>query len=377
MDFSLSEEQEMLKKSARDFLDEKCKKTLVKEMAKDERGYPPALWQEMAGLGWLGLVFPEKTGGSGMSFLDLAVLLEETGRACLPGPFFTSVVLGGLTILDAGTEAQKQAYLPGIANGDTIVTMAITEQEAAYDAADIQVKAVKSGSDFVINGTKLFVPDAHVADQIICAVRTKTSGKSEDGISMFLVDRKSPGITCQALKTIAGDKQFEVVFDKVKVPAERLLGTLDQGWPLVRRAVERAAAARCCEMVGIMQKALEITVAYAKDRKQFSKPIGSFQAVQHHCANMASDVDGARFSTYQAAWKISEGLEASVEVAVAKAWMSEAFNRVITLAHQVHGAIGCTIDHELQYYTKRGKEGELTYGDGDFYRETVARSMGL
>ncbi len=377
MDFALSEEQEMLKKSARDFLDEKCKKALVKEMEKDERGYPPALWQEIAGLGWLGLVFPESAGGSGMSFLDLAVLLEETGRACLPGPFFSSVVLGGLTILDAGTAAQKQAYLPGIAGGEAIVTMAVTENEAAYTAAAIQVKAVPSGSDYIINGSKLFVPDAHVADSIICAVRTKTSANPEDGISMFLVDARSPGITCHPLKTIAGDKQFEVVFKDVRVPAERLLGTLDQGWPLVRRAVERAAAARCCEMVGIMQKALEVTVAYAKDRKQFSKPIGSFQAVQHHCANMATDVDGARFSTYQAAWHISEGMDASVEVAVAKAWMSEAFSRVITLAHQVHGAIGCTIDHELQYYTKRGKEGELTYGDGDFYREIVAQGMGL
>jgi 3-oxocholest-4-en-26-oyl-CoA dehydrogenase beta subunit len=377
MDFSFSEEQEMLKKSARDFLDENCKKTLVKEMEKDERGYSPELWQKMAELGWLGLVFPEQFGGSNMSFLDLAALLEETGRACLPGPFFSSIVLGGLTLLDAGNEMQKQAYLPGIASGKSFLTLAITESDGRYDATSVKLKAEKSGGSYILNGSKLFVPDAHIANRIICVARTKQVGAAEKGISLFIVDRDTPGISFFPLKTIAGDKQYEVVFQDVPVPADCLLGPLNQGWPLVRQAIERAAVAKSCEMVGIMQRALEMTVAYAKDRKQFGHPIGSLQAIQHHCANMACDVDGSRFSTYQAAWKISEGLEASMEVAVAKAWINEAFGRVITLAHQVHGAIGCTIDHELQYYTKRGKQGELSYGDGDYYREIVAQGMGL
>jgi len=377
MDFTLTEEQEMLRTSARDFLLEKCPKTLVAQMEKDERGYPLDLWREIAGLGWLGLAFPEQFEGSGMSFLDLAVLLEEAGRACLPGPFCSSVVLGGLTVLDAGNDDQKKAYLPPLARGESIMTLALTEPDARYSASSIQVRAEAAGNDFVINGTKLFVPDAHVANQIICAARTRESGNPEDGISLFVVDGGSTGLSIAALKTVSGDKQSEVIFNHVKVPGERLIGTLHQGWPIVQRAIERAAAAKCCEMVGMMTRALEMTVAYAKERKQFGKPIGTFQVIQHYCANMATDVDAARFSTYQAAWKISQGLPATNEVSIAKAWMNDAFGRVITLAHQVHGAIAVTIDHELQYYTKRGMAADLTFGDGDHYRELVAEHMGL
>jgi alkylation response protein AidB-like acyl-CoA dehydrogenase len=375
MDFSLTEEQEMLRTSARDFLQEKCPKTLVKAMEKDPRGYPPDLWKEIAGLGWLGLVFPESYEGSGMDFVDLAVLMEEAGRACLPGPFFSTVVLGGLTLLDAGTDAQKQAHLPRIARGEAIVTMALTETDAQYTARSVRVRAEAVGRDFVISGTKLFVPDAHVADSLLCVARTGEG--AEDGVSVFLVDTGAQGLSHSMLTTMSGDRQCEIVFNRVKVPGDRLVGGLHQGWPIVQRAVERAAIAKCCEMVGIMQRALEMTVSYAKERKQSGRAIGSFQSIQHYCANMAADVDASRFSTYQAAWRISQGLPATREVAIAKAWMNESFGRVITLAHQVHGAIACTIDHELQYYTKRGKAGDLTYGDGDFYREIVAQQMGL
>lgn len=377
MNFNLTEEQEMLKTSARDFLAEKCPKTLVARMEKDERGYPPELWQELAGLGWLGLVFPEQYDGSGMSFLDLAVLLEETGRGCLPGPFFSNVVLGGLTILDAGTDEQKNVYLPKIARGEAIVTLALTEADGGYGASSIKVRAEAEGNDFVISGPKLFVPDAHVADHILCVARTSQGANSEDGVTVFIVDRDAPGMSTSVMRTMAGDKQCEVVFNRVKVSRDRVLGGVDKGWPVARKALERAAVAKCCEMVGGMQKALELTVSYAKERKQFNKPIGSFQVIQHYCANMASDIDGARFSTYHAAWRIAQGLPAAKEAAVAKAWMNDAFSRVITLAHQVHGAIACTIDHELQFYTKRGKAADLSYGDGEFYREIVAQSMGL
>ena len=377
MDFNLSEEQEMLRKSARDFLDDKCKKTLVKEMEKDQRGYPPELWKEMAELGWFGLAFPEQYEGSGMSFLDMAVLLEETGRACLPGPFFSTVVLGGLTILDAGKDEQKITYLPKIARGEAVMTMALTETDAQYTADAIKLKAEVDANGFILSGSKLFVPYANTADYLLCVARTKQGGPAEDSLSIFIVDGNAPGIEYSLLNTIANDKQCEVVFNRVKVPSDRLLGNLNQGWNIVQRALERAAVTKCCEMVGMMQRALEMTVSYAKDRKQFSRPIGSFQVIHHYCANMATDTDAARFATYQAAWRISEGLPASREVAIAKAWMNEAYNRVITLAHQIHGAIACTIDHELQYYTKRGKAADLSYGDGDFYREIVAKEMGL
>ena len=377
MDLALSEEQEMLKKMARDFLTDKFPKTVVKEIEESELGYSPELWQEMAELGWMGLALPEKYGGSDMSFLDLAVLLEEMGRACLPGPYFSTVVLGGLPILDVGSEEQKREYLPKIAGGEAIFTLALTESSARYDAAAIEMKATADNDAYILNGTKLFVPDANVANYILCVARTSSGTKPEDGITIFIVDAKSPGISCTVLKTIANDKLCEVVFNQVSVPKENILGQLDQGWGEVKKIIERAAVGKCCEMVGCIQQALDMTVDYAKERKQYDRPIGSFQVIQHYCADMITDVEGTRLSAYQTAWLVSEGLPCTQEVAIAKAWAGEACQRVMALAHQIHGAIGVTIDHDLQYYTRRAKAAEVTFGDAGFYREVVAQEMGL
>ncbi|MBA7680392.1 Acyl-CoA dehydrogenase [subsurface metagenome] len=371
MHLALSEEQEMLKTMARDFLSDKLPKTTVKEIEESELGYSPEIWKEMAGLGWMGLAFPEKYGGSDMSFLDLAILLEEMGRACLPGPYFSSVVLSGLAILDVGSEEQKAAYLPKIASGEAIFTLALTEASASYDASGIETKATAEGDNYIINGTKLFVPDANVADHMLVVART------DKGITIFIVDAKSPGISHTVLKTIAEDKLCEVVFDKVKVPKANILGELNQGWKEVEKIIQRAAVAKCCEMVGCIQQALDMTVEYAKDRKQYGRPIGSFQVIQHYCADMATDVDGTQLSAYQVAWMLSEGLPCTKEVAIAKAWAGEACQRVMALAHQIHGAIGVTIDHDLQYYTRRVKAAEVSFGDASFYREVVAKEMGL
>jgi len=377
MDLALSEEQEMVKKMARDFLTDKFPKTAVKEIEESELGYSPELWREMAGLGWMGLALPEKYGGGDMSFLDLAVLLEEMGRACLPGPYFSTVVLGGLTILDTGSEEQKQEYLPKIASGEAIFTLALTEPSARYDAAAIETEAAADKDAYILNGTKLFVPDAHIADYMLVVARTDEKSKGEEGITIFMVDAKSPGISHTVLKTIANDKLCEVVFNQVKVPKENVLGQLNQGWSEVQKIIQRAAVAKCCEMVGCIQQALDMTVDYAKERKQYDRPIGSFQVIQHYCADMATDVDGTRLSTYQPAWMLSEGLPCTKEVAIAKAWAGEACQRVMALAHQIHGAIGVTIDHDLQYYTRRAKAAEGSFGDANFYREIVAQEMGL
>jgi len=336
MDLSLSEEQEMLKKSARDFLVDKCPKTLVREMEEDVKGYSPELWREMAGLGWMGLVFPEKYGGSGMSFLDLSILLEEMGRACLPGPFFSTVVLGGLPILDAGNDEQKEKYLPGIASGEAIFT-----------------------------------------DYFLCVARTSEQARAEDSITVFIVDAKSPGISHTVLKTIARDKQCEVVFDQVRVPEENILGQLDRGWAVISKVIEKAAVAKCSEMLGAIQQVLEMTIDYAKERIQFERPIGAFQAVQHHCANMAGDVEGAKFITYLANWKVSEGLPCTREVAMAKAWMNEAAGRVIGLGHQVHGTISLTSDHDLHFYNTRIKTAQVAFGDAAFYHDAIAQETNL
>ncbi len=374
MKLTLTEEQEMLKRTARDFLADKCPKTFVKQMEEGETGYSRELWQEMAELGWMGLAFSEKYGGGDMNFLDLAVLLEEMGRACLPGPFFSTVILGGLLILDVGSEEQKQEYLPKLIRGEKIFTLALTEPGYRnYDASSVTVEATPDDGNYIINGTKLFVPDAHIADYLLCVARTRP----ENGITIFLANAKNPRINYTILKTIAGDKLCEVVFDQLPVPRANILGQLDQGWSAVQKIIERAVVGKCCEMVGNIQRVLEMTVDYAKERKQFDRPIGSFQVIQHYCADMATDVAGTRFSTYQAAWMLSEGLPCTKEVAIAKAWIGEASQRVIALAHQIHGAIGVTIEHDLHFHTRRAKAAELAFGDANFYREVVAKEMGL
>ncbi len=374
MKLTPTEEQEMLRKTARDFLADKCSKKFVAQMEESETGYSRELWQEMAELGWMGLCFPGKYGGGDMSFLDLAVLLEEMGRACLPGPFFSTVVLGGLSILDIGNEEQKQECLPKLIRGEKIFTVALTEPGYHnYDASSLTVEAIRDGGNYVISGTKLFVPDAHIAGHLLCIAKTKP----RSGITIFLADAKNPRIKYAVLKTIAGDKLCEVVFDQVPVPKANVLGRLNQGWSAVEKIVQRAAVGKCCEMLGNIQRVLEMTVDYAKERKQFDRPIGSFQVIQHYCADMATDVDGARFGTYRAAWMLGEGLPCTKEVAIAKAWIGEVSQRVFALAHQIHGAIGVTIEHDLHYYTRRAKAAELAFGDTDFYREVVAKEMGL
>lgn len=377
MDLGLSEEQEMLKTSARDFLQKECPKKLVKQLDESDEGYSPELWQRIAGLGWLGLMFPDEYGGSGGSFLDLVVLLEEMGYNILPGPFFSTVVLGGPTILAAGNKEQKRELLPGIASGEIILTLALTEPSVGYDASSVKTTAVAHNGEYVINGTKLFVPDANVADLLLCVARTKEAENPEDGITIFLVDAKSPGIECTLLKTLARDKQCEVLFNNASVPKENILGELDQGWPVVQDALQKATVAKCAEMVGGAQAALDMAIAYAKERIQFNRPIGSFQAIQHYCANMVSDVDGSRFVTYKAAWKVSEGLPATMDVAVAKAWTSEAYRRVTLLAHQIFGAIGFTMDHDMHLYYRRAKASEMMFGDSAFQRAIVSRELGL
>jgi len=377
MDLGLSEEQEMLRESARGFLQKECPKRLVRQLDESDEGYSSELWHKMAELGWMGLVFPEKYGGSGRSFLDLSVLLEEMGYNLVPGPFFSAVVLGGLTVLTAGGDEQKMEFLPRIARGETILSLALTEPTASYDAASIKTKAVARNGEYVIKGTKLFVLNANAADYILCVARTRNTGNPEDGITIFLVDAGSPGVKCTLLKTLARDKQCEVVFDNVTVSEKSIVGERDEGWPIVKDILQKATVAKCAEMVGGAQAALDMAVNYAKERVQFGRPIGSFQAIQHYCANMATDVSGSRFITYKAAWKVSEGLPADLDVAIAKAWASEAYGRVTLSAHQIFGAIGFTMDHDIHLYYRQAKSGAVIFGDADFHRVIVARELGL
>ena len=375
MDLGLTEIQLMLKNSAREFLSQECPLTLVREMEEDERGYTDELWRQIAGLGWTGIAFPEQYGGTGGSFLDLAVLLEEVGRSLVPGPFFSTVVLGGFTVLDAGTDVQKRNILPGICTGQLLMTLALTEESATYEPWGIETTATREGDGFRINGQKLFVPDAHVADVILLAARTSQSENPAQGITLFFVNGNTPGMTVSQLSTISSDRQCEISLDGVTVPGEAVLGEVDGGWPIIQRALRRAIAAKCIEMLGGADAVVEMTVEYAKQRTQFGRPVGTFQAVQHHCANMATDAEGCRQIAYNAAWKVSEGEPAEREVAMAKAWVSSAYQRICNLAHQCHGAIGFTKEHDLQLYTRRAKVQELTYGDVNFHKEVAMQQI--
>ncbi len=371
MDFSLSEQQEMLRKSARDFFTNELPKTLVKEIAEDEKGYPPELWKKMADLGWMGLVLPEKYGGSEASFMDLAILLQEMGRACLPGPFFSTVVLGAYTILDAGSEEQKQRLLPGLARGELIVTLALAEPQATYSPDFIEAKAKDAGDGYVISGTKLFVSDAHVADYLICAAKTGA------GVTLFLIDARSPGVSCSLLPALGGERQCEVKFSEVRVAKGDVLGELDRGQDYIHKAMNRAAAAKCAEMLGGAEQVMEMTVSYAKERVAFGRAIGAFQAIQHHCANMLNDLDACRNMTYRAAWMVSEHLPCAMEVSLAKAWVNQAYKRMTSLGHEIHGAIAFQHDHDMHLYFKQAKLGEVAFGDTAYHSEVVAKGLGL
>ena len=377
MDMGLSEIQQMLKNSAREFLAQESPLTLVRELENDPQGYTDDLWRQLASLGWTGIPFPEQYGGTGGSFLDLAVLIEEMGRALLPAPYFATVVLGGLTVLDAGSEEQKQYLLTGVCAGTVRLTLALTEPSATTEAWGIETIATPDAAGgYTLTGAKLFVPDAHAADVIIVAARTGAAGDNpEDGITLFFVPSDTPGVAVEQISTIGNERLCEVRLEGAAVPAESVLGAVGGAWPVIERVLARATAAHCVQMVGGAEAVVDMTVEYVKQRTQFGRPVGSFQAVQHHCANMATDVEGARHIAYQAAWAIAEGQSARREVAMAKAWCSGAYQRVCSLAHQCHGAIGFTMEHNLQLYTRRAKTQELSYGSVHEHKEIALQEI--
>lgn len=377
MDFELIEEQNILKKTAQNFLKKECPKELVRELDESSDGYSSELWKKMAELGWMGLMLPEEYGGSGFSFLDLIVLLEEMGYNICPGPFFSTVVLGALPILHFWNEEQKQEILPRIANGELVLALALMEPSAGFDASSIKVSAVWNEGDFIINGSKLFVYDANVADFILCVAKTGEVSNPEEGVTVFLVDAAVSGLEITPLKTIARDKQCEVVFDNVRVPEKSVLGRVDQGWPIVKDTLEKAAVGRCAEMIGGAQAVMDLAMEYAKERVQFDRPIGSFQAIQHHFADMWISINGSRHLVYKAAWKIAQGMPAAIETAVAKARVGETYREVTRLGHQIFGGIGFTMEHDMHLYHRRSVAGDISFGNSGYQREKVARELGL
>ena len=378
MDITFNEEQEMLRKSASDFLIAECPKTKSRELEEDEKGYSPEIWRKMAGLGWMGLAIPEEYEGMGMTFQDLTVLLEEMGKNVLPGPFSCTVIGGAFAILEAGTEEQKKEFLPKIANGELILTTALLEPGGAYyEASGVNLKATAQGDNFVLNGTKVFVEMANVADYLICATRTKDGSSDEDGISLFIVDAKAKGISVEVMPTIAFDKLCEVRFENVSIPTENMLGERDKGWPVVQKVVQKGAIAKCAESVGGMQASVDMTVAYCKDRVQYDRPIGAFQALQHIMADMWIVTQTSKYLVYQAAWMESVGQPCAMEVAMAKAYVNEYYKWVTERTVSLHGGIGTSREHDAGLYYRRAKAADVAFGDTDFQRELVAQKIGL
>jgi len=375
MDFALSEQQEMLRKSARDFLSAECPKSLVREIEAGDLGYSPELWKKMAALGWMGLALPEEYGGAEFSLLDMAVLFEEYGRAAVPGPMFSTVALGALPILEFGTDGQKEALLPKVATGELIMTMAMAEPEVNEDPRCIATCAESNNGGYVITGTKLFVPYAHIVDYMLVVARTDGAPGDENGLTVFILDAKAAGINLTPLITIAADKQSEVALDKVSVSDSDILGSLHEGLPMVQAILRKATAIQCALMVGGAQQELELTAEHTKTRIQFDRPIGTFQAVQHRLADMFVDIQGARWTTYQAVWRLSEGLPADREVAIAKAFSNIACQRVAASAQQLHGGIGVDKDYDLHFYFRRAKAFELSLGSTPFHLKTIEAEL--
>jgi alkylation response protein AidB-like acyl-CoA dehydrogenase len=379
MEFGFSEQQNLLRASARQFLERESPSDVVHRMSDDPQGYLPDLWQKMAELGWMGLVLPETYAGSGLSFVDLTILMEEMGRVLLPAPFFSSVALGALTVLEVGSDEQRRLLLPRLARGEVKVCLALLEADGRYDPRGIGLRASIRGNRATLNGTKLFVVDAQLADYVICVARTRGGRNPESGISLFVLDSKAPGVICTPLVSMDQTRRLsEVSFTRVSVSLDAMLNGRDTAWPRLQRALDKATVALCAEMLGGAEKAMELCVAYGKSRVQFGRQIGSFQAIKHKIADMKVWVENAKSVVYYAAWAVdSNAPEASRSASMAKAYCSEMYSRVTADGMQVHGGIGFTWDHNIHLYFKRAKSSEVLLGNATWHRERIATLIPL
>lgn len=368
MDLTFTEEQSLIATTARELLAARSSTSAFRAVADGRDGYSTELWKEIAELGWIGLALPAEHGGGGGKFLDLCLLVEEMGRALVPSPFVPTV-LGALALARFGTTEQRAAWLPGVVHGEHVVSYAAP----AWGSAGGGVRAEIAGEGIVLRGSALLVPYAHVADLLLVAARCD----DRSGPAVLLVDPGAAGVTIGALDAVDVHRQCRVDFEGVRVALDDVLGHDLDGAAVVAVLDAHGAAATCAEMVGGAERVLDMTVEYASAREQFGRAIGSFQAIQHHCADMATDVLTSRFIAYEAQWRLAQGLDAREEVSMAKAWVSDAYRRVCALGHQVHGAIGFTGEHDLHLYLRHAIASELTFGDADHHRGRVADLLGL
>jgi alkylation response protein AidB-like acyl-CoA dehydrogenase len=379
MDFAFSDEQEMLRDTARRFLEAKSPSEVVRRLMESEEGFDPALWKEIADQGWQAMAVPEEYGGAGFTFMEMAILMEEMGRSLFPSPYLSTVVLGAGLILRAGTEEQRGELLPGIALGERRVALAHLEPSGSWAPDGVTMTAKRDGDELVLSGVKSFVIDGHTADTLIVAVRTEEGLPGPDGIGLVLVDPAAAGVTRRRLETMdMTRKQAEVTFQDVRVPASGVLGDPGGGWPALEETYTEAVVAVAFEQVGGAQKCLEMSVDYAKVRVQFGRPIGSFQAIKHKCADMLVEVESARSAAYFAGWAITNGDdERLIAAPLAKAYCSEAFFHCAAENIQIHGGIGFTWEHDAHLYFKRAKTDELLFGTPAQHRAVLADRLGI
>jgi alkylation response protein AidB-like acyl-CoA dehydrogenase len=380
MNFALDDEQRRLRDTARAFLGAHADGRSVRAAMATERGWDPALWKRIAGeLGWPAVIVPEEHGGLGLGQIELMVLMEAMGGALLCAPFFSTVCLAANALLVAGTPAQQATWLPGIAAGTTTAALAHAEPGGRWDADGIQAAARSVGGDVVLSGRKSYVVDGSTADLLIVAARTPgTSGA--DGIASYVVPATTPGITRRALKTMDETRRLaEITMDDVRLPNDAILGAGgESGWPALATTLQLGTVALAAEQVGGAERCLDLAVAYAGERVQFNRPIGSFQAIKHKCADMLMRVESARSAAYYAACTADErSPELAVAASLAKAYCSEAYFQCAADSLQIHGGVGFTWEYDVHLYFKRAKSSESLLGDGAYHRELVARAIGL
>ena len=373
VDLSLTKEQEGLRDTARDFMGRECPSSLLKQLDKTETGFSADLWKKTAELGWTGILIPPEYGGVGGSLTDTVVLYEELGRGLLPGPHHSSTILCALLILEGGTKKQKEQLLPAIAKGQRILTLAFTELDYGWVPESVQLKAARKGEGYVLTGTKLFVPDVPSADQLICAARTGTGDK---GITLFLVDKKAPGVSSRVLKGFLGQKLSEVKFDQVQVRQENVLGEVGHGWTTIAKVMDRASTVLSGYMAGAVQKVLDMSMDYAHKRVQFGVPIAKFQRVQDRLIEMRDHADKAHLTTYEAASKLENG-GGAIEASIAKAVVSDALYYGCDEAHHVHGGVGSDKRFDLFLYTQTSRSLYHYMGDPAHHRKRLAALLEL
>jgi len=374
MDVLFSEDQEILRSAVREFVERECGIATVRAIAEGGKGLPPALWKKLAELGWLGLCIPEAYGGAGLGCLDLVVMLEEMGRSLFPGAFLSAVV-GSLALVLGGNQEQKRRLLPALACGEQRATLALFEGQGPWSTEGVALEARGAGTGFALRGVKRFVPEANTADWLV--VPARTSDDSEQGLTLFLVSTRGAGVSVEAISTTDTTRSYsEVVFADAYVTPEAVLGTLGGGAPLLERIIDRAKVALCADACGGAQRVLELSVAYARSREQFGRPIGAQQAIQHRCADMLVRVEGARSATWRAAWCLDEEEPLSHSAScMAKAYTSDAFLRVAGDGIQIHGGLGFTWEQDLHLFFKRAALSSVLFGDSTQNRELVAREL--